>query len=357
MKIKDARVWIECMQLKTPYAITNHQFDHVELVMLELELENGIVGIGSSSPAEEVVHETASHVLESLRKYLPEQVVGKEIESFEKIILQSLSETPFSPGMSAALDIALHDCFGKYTGKSVVDLYGRKVGPLPTSVTIGICDITDTLKMAKEYVSKGFSIFKLKTGMDIDEDIEKLIKLRENFGTAVKIRLDANQGYNLESLKYFLKKTDHLAIELIEQPIPKGKESELMLIDEIHRSNFVADESLIDLPSAILYANDIKPFGIFNIKLMKCGGILASRKIAEVAGHSAISLFWGCNDESICSISAALHAAYSQPHTRYLDLDGSFDLEKDLVRGGFHLYNGKLYINELPGLGIVWDFE
>ena len=35
---------------------------------------------------------------------------------------------------------------------------------------------------------------------------------------------------------------------------------------------------------------------------------------------------WGCNDESCISIAAALHAAYACPATRYLDLDGSFDL-------------------------------
>lgn len=357
MKIKEARVWLERIKLKTPYAITNHQFDHVELVMLELQLENGIVGIGSSSPAEEVVYETASQVLDKLREYLPEHVVGKEIEYFDKIILQSLAEKAFSPGLSAALDIALHDCYGKYIGKSVVELYGKKMDALPTSVTIGICDITETLKIANEYVQMGFSIFKLKTGMNIEEDITKIKKLREEFRDSVKIRLDANQGYNLDSLKYFLKETDHLSIELIEQPLPKGKEKDLNIVDKKYRSFFVADESLTDLESAKIYVKDEKPFGIFNIKLMKCGGILASRTIAEVAMQSDISLFWGCNDESICSISAALHAAYSQPHTRYLDLDGSFDLEKDLVKGGFQLKRGKLYINESPGLGINWELK
>jgi L-Ala-D/L-Glu epimerase len=42
----------------------------------------------------------------------------------------------------------------------------------------------------------------------------------------------------------------------------------------------------------------------------------------------------GCNDESIISITAALHMAYACPNTKYIDLDGSFDLMEDLVTGG-----------------------
>ena len=63
---------------------------------------------------------------------------------------------------------------------------------------------------------------------------------------------------------------------------------------------------------------------------MKCGGITSGRKIANIALLNGIDLMWGCNDESIISISAALNAALSFPNTKYLDLDGSLDLAKDL---------------------------
>jgi L-alanine-DL-glutamate epimerase-like enolase superfamily enzyme len=66
-----------------------------------------------------------------------------------------------------------------------------------------------------------------------------------------------------------------------------------------------------------------------------------------------VELFWGCNDESLLSITAALHVAYSCPHTRYIDLDGSFDLASDFFTGGFQLKDGILMIdNTRPGLGV-----
>ena len=61
---------------------------------------------------------------------------------------------------------------------------------------------------------------------------------------------------------------------------------------------------------------------------------------------------WGCMDESIISISAALHAALASPATRYLDLDGSLDLARDVVDGGFVLEDGYMRTTDAPGLGL-----
>jgi L-alanine-DL-glutamate epimerase-like enolase superfamily enzyme len=43
----------------------------------------------------------------------------------------------------------------------------------------------------------------------------------------------------------------------------------------------------------------------------------------------------------------------SSPATRYLDLDGSLDLARDLVEGGFVLENGELSVTDQPGLGVT----
>ena len=61
---------------------------------------------------------------------------------------------------------------------------------------------------------------------------------------------------------------------------------------------------------------------------------------------------WGCMDESIVSISAALHVAIASPATRYLDLDGSLDLAHDVVEGGFVLEDGYMRTTDEPGLGV-----
>jgi L-alanine-DL-glutamate epimerase-like enolase superfamily enzyme len=85
---------------------------------------------------------------------------------------------------------------------------------------------------------------------------------------------------------------------------------------------------------------------------MKCGGIWSGLRLASIAELAGIELMWGCMDESVISISAALHAALASPATRYLDLDGSLDLARDVARGGFVLDDGYLRTTERPGLGV-----
>jgi L-alanine-DL-glutamate epimerase-like enolase superfamily enzyme len=85
---------------------------------------------------------------------------------------------------------------------------------------------------------------------------------------------------------------------------------------------------------------------------MKCGGVLPALRIATVAELSGIDLMWGCMDESVVAIAAALHAALSSPATKYLDLDGSLDLARDVASGGFLLEDGTMRVLDAPGLGI-----
>jgi L-alanine-DL-glutamate epimerase-like enolase superfamily enzyme len=85
---------------------------------------------------------------------------------------------------------------------------------------------------------------------------------------------------------------------------------------------------------------------------MKTGGISAALRIAAIAERNGIGLMWGCMDESVVGISAALHAAFASPATRFLDLDGSLDLSRDFARGGFVLESGRLRTSERPGLGV-----
>ena len=85
---------------------------------------------------------------------------------------------------------------------------------------------------------------------------------------------------------------------------------------------------------------------------MQGGWLSPAKKNAQTAYQKGIDLMWACMDESIVSISAALHIALSSPTTKYLSLDGSFDLAKDIVSGGFKLKDGKLIPTMRPGLGV-----
>ena len=248
--------------------------------------------------------------------------------------------------------MALHDLVARSEGVPLVDLLGRCHETLPTSVTIGISSVEETLAEAEDYLGRGFRCLKVKTGRAFDEDVERLSRLRDSVGAETLIRIDANQGYTVEETRRLGELAGELDLELIEQPLPATMDPELRTLPLSLRRIVAADESLHGEEAAKNLAADPPACGVFNIKLMKCGGIRPALAIAEIANSADIESMWGCNDESVVSIAAALHAAYACPSTRYLDLDGSFDLARDPAKGGFVVEEGRLRLLDKPGLGV-----
>lgn len=352
MKIKDIKIWSADLGNTKPYTIAFKTVDEVRNAFVEITLADGTTGIGSGNPSEYVVGENLTQTLEALQERNLEFLIGRDIREMKQLAFEVWQKFPKNPAARAALDIALHDAFTKFLGIPLVKYLGQKIQSMPTSNTIGIKNVMETLKETDDYLKQGFKAIKVKLGKDLEEDIERMVKMREQFGYDYAIRIDANQGYDSAQTIAFYQQTKHLKIELIEQPLPAKAISEMKALPDEVREVIAADESLISPVHALELVKPPRACGIFNIKLMKCGGVSQGLKIADIALHEGIDLFWGCNDESIVSITAALHAAFACSNTKYIDLDGSLDLGKDVVKGGFILKDGIMYCSDKPGLGV-----
>lgn len=352
MKIKSIKSWAADLGNTKPYTIAFKTVDEVNNAFVEITLDNGITGIGAGNPSEYVTGEHFEDCTDALKENNISFLVGRDIRELNQLTYEVWQKFPKNPAARAALDIALYDAFTKFLGVPLVKFLGQKIHSLPTSNTIGIKNVAETLKEAQEYGERGFSVLKVKLGIDLEEDIERMVKLREKFGKKFIIRIDANQGYTPEKTIEFYNKTKHLDIELIEQPLPAKEMEAMKKLPSDIRKIIAADESLLTPQSAMELVKPPLASGIFNIKLMKCGGISQALKIADIGAQEGVELFWGCNDESIISITAALHTAFACSNTKYIDLDGSLDLARDVVKGGFILKDGVMYCSDKPGLGV-----
>lgn len=353
MKIAQIEVWKKDLGNSKPYTIAFKTVDEVFNIIVKITLENGLSGMGSGNPSEYVVGESIDDAHSALEQGHIEFLIGKDIRELYGLLSEIEQKFGSNPGARAALDIALHDVFTKYINVPLGLFLGQKIQKLATSVTIGIMGIEKTLDEADEFFDLGFRILKVKIGKELEEDVERLVRLREEFGHRINIRVDANQGYSSQDLIQFCQKTRGLDIELVEQPLPANQIDEMKGFSSEIKRKIAVDESLICPKSAFLLASDPQAGDIFNIKLMKSGGIYPAQQIANIAAHSGIDLMWGCNDESILSISAALHVALSFSNTKYLDLDGSLDLIHDVVTGGFEMKDGWMSITSAAGLGVT----
>ena len=352
MKITHARHWTEHLKLRKPFAISYETYRNVENQFVHIETENGLFGLGVASPENYVTGESITDCKSALDRCLESFLCGHDIRYVEDLFPKLEEAMPNTPAARAAVDMALYDVISKSLNLPLAEMLGRVNRTLTTSITIGIMSTEEAVEQANEYLNRGFRVLKVKIGKSLEEDIERLDKIRGSVGAKVSIRVDANQGYSLDEYMDFIQRTQALDLEFIEQPLKASDIDGMRSMPKSVREKTAADESLLNSKNALRFAHPPRPFGIYNVKLMKCGGIYAAMQIAEIAQLANIDIMWGCMDESIVSISAALHAALASPATKYVDLDGSFNLARDLVRGGFALENGELTITDRPGLGV-----
>ncbi len=220
-----------------------------------------------------------------------------------------------------ALDIAIHDLYGKRKDLPLYKLWGLTQKNYPvTSYTIGIDSVE---KMAQKIKDFPWPLYKIKLGTE--EDIFIIKELRKH--TSSVFRIDANAAWKADETIENSKILKGLNVEFIEQPLAVNDFEGMKEVYEKSALPVIADESCYK-------ESDIeKCKGCFhgvNIKLTKCGGLTPAKRMITAAKKAGMKVMVGCMTESTVGISAI---AQLLPLLDYVDMDGALLLKEDIADG------------------------
>ena len=239
-----------------------------------------------------------------------------------------------------ALDLAIHDLWGKLRGAPVYRLWGLSTDKIPYSdYTLGIDSIAKMVAKLEEM--PGWPVYKIKLGTA--DDLKIVRELRKH--TDALFRVDANCGWTAEQTIEFAPVLKDLGVEFIEQPLPPED------VDGARRAFAKSALPLIADENCIIEEDVDRCVGAFhgiNIKLTKCGGLATARRMITRARELGLQVMAGCMTESTVGISAI---AQLLPLLDYVDMDGAVLLAKDIATG-VRLDRGKCIYPNVNGTGV-----
>jgi L-alanine-DL-glutamate epimerase-like enolase superfamily enzyme len=325
------------LQLKHTFTVAGNSRNTTPVVLTEIEYE-GHTGYGEAS-----MPPYLGESQESVIKFLNKVDLAQFNDPFmlDDILAYVDAIDEGNRAAKASVDIALHDLTGKLVDQPLHRLWGINPENTPvTSFTIGI-DTPEMVRLKTEE-AEGFKVLKVKLGGGNDREMIETVRSV----TGVPLYVDVNQGWN--DRKMALEMVHWLAeqgIVFVEQPFPGSAVDDVAWLTANSPLPIIADEAFQRL-------GDVAAFqGIYsgiNIKLMKSTGLREAHKMITVARALGMKVMIGCMTETSCAVSAASQLS---PLVDWADLDGNLLISNDLYEG-MKVIDGKITLNDLPGIGI-----
>ncbi|MFF7590365.1 mandelate racemase/muconate lactonizing enzyme family protein [Kitasatospora purpeofusca] len=303
----------------------------------------------------------SGEVVSSEYLHLPTEVILRQTEALRPRIealptpeqaLDSLRDDDhafpeLSPGVLAAVEAALLDLVGKRSGLPAHQLLGTPAAPAAaTARTIGITDPVRAAAQAARLAAAGFTVLKVKAGTDDPaEDLARIEAVRVG-APGARLLLDPNGAWTPAAAKALLPLFADLGVEAVEQPIAPGTPDALAELAQSSPLPIVADEDAVGHEDAARLAGRVH--GV-NIKLAKCGGVMAALRICEALHGTGTEVMLGCLTASSLGIAPAVHLV---DRARWVDLDGHLLLAHDPWQG-IGGQDGTVRAPDRAGLGVL----
>jgi L-alanine-DL-glutamate epimerase-like enolase superfamily enzyme len=355
IRITQVELYKLFIPLKEPFVISLGPVHNAENVLVIIRTNEGITGFGECSPFMSINGESAGtgmvvgqYFAKALKNKNP-LFIEAHIAEMDRIIYGNAS-------IKSAFDIALYDIASQH---EAVPLYkflgGKKNKRVITDYTVSLGEPEKMAADALKIKGEGYPAIKIKLGKNGQADVLRIKAIREAVGNEIPIRIDANQGWNVEEAITTLKALAQFNIQHCEEPIPRWAFMQLPMVRKQSPIPIMSDESCGDEHDAERLIQ-LGACDYMNIKLGKSGGIFKALKMVKLAEAANIHLQVGAFMESRLAMTAFAHFSLCSPAIIHYDFDTALMFSEDPVSGGIvYKENGVIDVPDRAGLGAVVD--
>jgi L-alanine-DL-glutamate epimerase-like enolase superfamily enzyme len=246
------------------------------------------------------------------------------------------------PAARCGLETAIIDACCHVANIPMWQLWGgADVRTRETDITIPITDLDKTVALARGWYVRGFRLFKMKIGKDVESDIRRLEAVHQAL-PGISFIGDGNQGFSRQDCLTFaqgIKKFGGTMV-LLEQPVVRGDFDSMAAIRRETGIPVAADESVRSLADAReVVARGAADY--INIKIMKTG-VIEAVEIANFAKASGLKLMIGGMLETRIAMGCSFSLVLGLGGFDVLDLDTPLLLVNDPVTGGYRYEGSRL---------------
>jgi len=347
------------LQIRFWLPIKHHLANHTasDNLVVKVTTDEGVVGYGEGVARQYVTGETTESGLSFLRNCLIPEINGFQpttptdlADSLEELL--SPEKRVRAPAACCALELAVLDAAGKSWGQSVAGLLGGLDQPVIYSAVVPMMPFSSFQSILRLILEMEMSFVKIKVGNE--KDLQLLALAREILGQEVDLRVDANGAWSAEEAEERIAAMMNYGISAVEQPVPKEDIQGLRRVAQRLSIPVIADESLCSEQDAEHLAA-VGACQVFNLRLSKCGGMLAALRVHEIGRKRGITAQLGCQVGETGILAAAGRQLASILELLYLE--GSYSnylLKEDIVSESVDFGPGGVaQLLEGPGLGVT----
>lgn len=340
MKIKAIETF--CVNLPFRFAVGHSLATRVDSINLivRVTLDDGTQGYGEAVPRDYVTGENAGAAARNVEQHYTAALIGVDFDtpqaaiSLLKDTFSSLELERKAQGASwCALELAVLDAVARAGKISVTQLFGPVVTPrIRYGGMVPFGGKKTLLAMLIAYKLYGFKTVKLKVGKTLAEDTEKVALARRIMGPDAVLRVDANCAWDVDQTLRAAEAFRPYGVASYEQPVPPDKLDWLKTITAAVDEQVVVDESLCTLEQAEILARE-HICSAFNIRISKVGGLIAARRMVELAEKYGIKCHLGAQvgESGILSAAARVFAMCNKPMENYEGSMNAILLKQDIT--------------------------